>query len=231
MLEDLTVFSAFMLGLLGSTHCLGMCGGIANALTYAAPTAKTEARQRFKLQLCHNIGRISTYIVLGIVVSLFGIGFVKLFGDLGIKLLRSLSGCLLIITGLAIVGMRGMANYFERFGAKLWRYIAPLTRSFLPITNLRNAFIVGSLWGMLPCGLLYSVIALAGTTSDVQLSALMMLSFGLGTLPAMLSLGIASNALYKYLKIEFVRTILGSAIMLFGGYSLIMLYTAKEVCH
>lgn len=87
---------------------------------------------------------------------------------------------------------RGLAA-FERLGSKLWRYLQPLGRRFLPVTRWRGAFAVGLLWGWLPCGLVYAALALALAAGGALAGALIMLAFGLGTLPALISLGFAGR--------------------------------------
>lgn len=178
------ILPAFLLGFMGSTHCLGMCGGISAALGAA------NERRTFSLSLSYNIGRVLSYTLLGALVAGVAQTLSQPLLDLlpqSARWLRTIAGLMVIAMGFYVAGWwRGLAQ-LEKLGAYLWRYVQPLTRPLLPPKNIGAAVLLGGLWGFLPCGLVYSSLAWAAVSADVGRGALWMAAFGLGTLPAMLA--------------------------------------------
>lgn len=111
--------SAFMVGLLGGMHCIGMCGGIMGALSFSVP--EEQRRKRWSLLLSYNFGRIASYGFIGLLAGLFSY---QLSGGHGLSLLRVIAGLLLVAMGLYLANWwRGLV-YLERVGSILWRYTA-----------------------------------------------------------------------------------------------------------
>ncbi|MGS0730697.1 sulfite exporter TauE/SafE family protein, partial [Shewanella sp. 0m-11] len=104
----------------------------------------------------------------------------------------------------------------ERLGKWLWQYISPIANKFIPIKNKRHAFIAGSLWGWLPCGLVYSMLTWSVAAGNALDGALIMFAFGIGTLPALLSAGIAASTFSRWVQKRAVRIISGIALVGFG---------------
>jgi uncharacterized protein len=170
----------FLLGLLGSTHCIGMCGGISATLG-AAGGANNPT-----FSLAYNLGRVLCYTLLGLLVG----GSVELFSaplapQIGLSL-RTLAGLLTIAMGLYVGGWWNGLTRLEAIGKYLWRYVQPLTRSLLPPRHVGSALALGALWGLLPCGLIYSSLSWAALNGSAFGGAQAMAAFGVGTLPAML---------------------------------------------
>ena len=113
---------------------------------------------------------------------------------------------------------RGLA-LLERLGARLWRHIQPLGQRLLPVRTPLQAFLLGGLWGWLPCGLVYAVVAWSLTTGNAVDAAILMLGFGLGTLPALLLAGKAFDYLQGKVKSARLRQAAGVMVMAFGIYS------------
>mgnify|MGYP000409793071 CR=1 FL=1 len=215
-MDELSLITAFMLGLLGSSHCLGMCGGISAALGMSNQST-TKVQQLGRL-IAYNGGRISTYGLIGALAGFIG-SQLTIVPEVGI-ILRGIAGLLLIAMGLYVAGWWFGLTKIEQLGAKLWRHIQPLTRSLLPITGPSQALKLGLLWGLLPCGLVYSTLSWALAAADWQHSALLMIFFGLGTSPAMLATGFASQQVLSLLKKRGARMLAGSLIIAMGAVTL-----------
>lgn len=215
MIEWASLVTAFLLGLLSSAHCVGMCGGIMGALTMAIPA---EARQRrLQLLLSYNLGRIASYVLMGILFGLFASVFTQWGGN---GWLRMLAGVLMILMGLYLADWwRGLV-YLERLGRHLWAYLQPLGKSFLPVTSAPKALILGSIWGWLPCGLVYSALAYAMTQAQPLAAGSVMLAFGLGTLPAVLLTGLAAQQLTRWLQRRYIRIGFALLVILFGVWTI-----------
>jgi sulfite exporter TauE/SafE len=215
---ELTFGAAIIVGLLGSSHCLGMCGGIVSALNMGiAGDLGRRPLSIFIFQLAYNGGRIISYAVVGLLAGTLGAGLV----ELGIPPLagRLFAAAFMIALGLYLANWwRGLA-LLEKLGAQLWRYIQPLGQRLLPIQSPLHAFVLGTLWGWLPCGLVYAVVAWSLSTGNAIDAALLMLGFGLGTLPAMLLAGNAFNYVKAWVRAPAIRTAAGILLMAFGVYS------------
>ena len=219
MPNELTFIAAILVGLLGSTHCLGMCGGIVSTLSMGLsdPTRKSRSSLLTHL-LAYNAGRISSYTVIGAVSGLVGSSVAQL-APTGLPLGELITAVFLIALGLYLANWWRVLTRLERFGTILWRRIEPFGRRWLPVHNPLHAFGLGVVWGWLPCGLVYTVVAWSLTTTSWQQGALLMLGFGLGTLPMLLVMGSAASSLRHILKRQSVRSASGIAIILLGIYT------------
>jgi sulfite exporter TauE/SafE len=193
MTESLPLLgAAFVTGLLGSAHCFGMCGGISGL--FAVNASAASLRRDLPMAITYNVGRVLSYIVLGAAVALLGQSLVDAIPRLTAPV-RLLSGLLIVLVGLQLAfNWRALAP-IEKAGASLWRRIAPAAKGLLPVTSAPKAFGLGLLWGWLPCGLVYSVLLLAATTANAVTGGLVMLAFGLGTMPAMIATGLSASKL------------------------------------
>ena len=193
MTESLPLLgAAFVTGLLGSAHCFGMCGGISGL--FAVNASAASLRRDLPMAITYNVGRVLSYIVLGAAVALLGQSLVDAIPGLTAPV-RLLSGLLIVLVGLQVAfNWRALAP-IEKAGAGLWRRIAPAAQGLLPVTSAPKALGLGLLWGWLPCGLVYSVLLLAATTANAVTGGLVMLAFGLGTMPAMIATGLSAAKL------------------------------------
>ena len=215
---ELTFSAAIIVGLLGSSHCVGMCGGIVGALNMGiAGDLGSRPVSRFAYQLAYNLGRISSYLLVGLLAGSLGAGLAQL----GVKPIagKLFAAGFMIALGLYLANWwRGLA-LLERLGAKLWCHIQPIGQRLFPITSPLQAFLLGTLWGWLPCGLVYAAVAWSLTTANAFDAARLMLCFGLGTLPAMLLVGNAFNYLKDWVQSPLIRTSAGILVIAFGIYS------------
>jgi sulfite exporter TauE/SafE len=210
-MNEFSYGAALMLGLLGGSHCLLMCGGIGAALGIAA-----GSQRRVLWIILFQFGRIGSYTLLGA-----GLG-----GTLGlldqayvIPLLRVVSGLLLIAMGCYLAHWWHGLRVLEQAGQGLWRRVQPLAQKLLPVQRARDAVLVGLCWGLLPCGLIYSALSWSASAANLWQSAGLMLCFGLGTLPVMFATGLAGEKLASVLRSKTLRS--GAAIILigFGGWT------------
>jgi hypothetical protein len=209
--------AAFLVGLLGGVHCVGMCGGIVGALTSGLAGQLRTSRGRFALALlAYNGGRISSYTLAGVFVGAVGQQAGQWSWLEGYPVGRILAAVIMILFGFYLAGWWHALLVLERAGARLWKYIEPLGRRFIPVRNARQAYLLGLVWGWLPCGMVYAVLALALSSGSTAAGAGIMLAFGLGTLPVMLSLGLAFSSLGRLLQRRWLRTAAGGLVMLLG---------------
>lgn len=130
---------------------------------------------------------------------------------------------MLILLGLYLAEIWRGVIVLERLGAQLWQKIKPLSRRLMPVQTPLQAFALGMLWGWLPCGLVYSVLVAAIATGSALRGGLLMLAFGLGTLPTLLAMGMAATRLKTLLQNIWVRRISGLIVLGFGLFGLLRL--------
>ena len=217
---ELSLIAAFLVGLLGGGHCVGMCGGIVGAVTVSLPSCKPK----LSFLLGYNSGRILSYTLAGVLAGAVGASSFFLDHVLPVeKILYGLASLMLVLLGLYLAGIWHGVTYLERLGGSAWKKLQPYTKRFLPVQTIRQAFIVGTLWGWLPCGLVYSVLIAALATGSPIKGGALMLAFGLGTLPALLAMGMAAVRLKLYLQNIWVRRLSGLAVIGFGVVGLLNL--------
>jgi len=185
-MPELLFMTAFFAGLLGSTHCLGMCGGIAAALGGAARPAAARAWA----PLLYNLGRIASYGIAGAVAGAVGVAASGLLpGVHAGEYLRLATAAAVGLIGLNMAaGGAARARWLgapERWGGALWRRFSPPLQRRLPRGPLLRPLGIGLLWGWLPCGLVYSALLAAAASGSAARGSATMCAFGLGTLPAM----------------------------------------------
>ena len=213
-MPESSYFALFLVGLLGGTHCIGMCGGIVGALSLGAAS-------RPSLHLAYNAGRIVSYGVAGAIAGALGSASLALSDQLPARLiLFVLANLMLVALGLYLMGVTRALAFSERFGAKLWRHLQPLTRRYLPARTMAQAFPLGLLWGWLPCGLVYSALVTALASGSAASGAALMLAFGLGTLPNLLLAGLLAVRLKAYAAKPAVRLAAGLLVLCFGLWGL-----------
>ena len=167
--------------------------------------------------LAYNGGRIGSYALAGALAGSVGAGGLLLEELLPMRtLLYVVFSLLLIAQGLYLAGVGRGVPFLERAGGKFWSCIQPWSRSLLPVNSTRKAFLLGALWGWLPCGMVYSALVMALASGHPVSGALTMLAFGLGTLPNLLALGYAAGRLRPQLKLGKVRLAASALIIAFG---------------
>lgn len=214
MFDWSSLAAAFLLGLFSSAHCVGMCGGIMGALSMAIPAhAKTR---RWRILLSYNLGRIASYGLIGLLAGAMANELAQWGASVW---LRWLAGLLLIAMGLYLADWWRGLIYLETLGRYLWAYIQPLGKRFMPVDSIAKAALLGLVWGWLPCGLVYSALVFAMAKGQGVDTGLIMLAFGVGTLPSVLATGMAAQQLGKLLRKPQVRWPLALSIILFGCWT------------
>ena len=215
---DIDPLGAFLVGLLGGVHCIGMCGGIVGAISLGMPG---EQGTRWPMLLAYNLGRIASYTLAGAIAGGLGFFFSGLLPvQQAQQILLGVAGIFMILLGLYLGGWWNLLSYVERAGGHLWTKIEPLGRGLLPVRRVRQGLALGMLWGWLPCGLVYSVLIWAVSAGGAGEGALLMFAFGLGTLPNLLAMGAAAGQLQRLVRHVWVRWAAGLMIIAFGLFQL-----------
>lgn len=210
---SLSFWAAIIIGLLGTTHCLAMCGGLASSLS----VSDNKPRGSFSRLLGYNLGRISSYMLAGFLLGLLGAGIYQTGAAL---IMRSIAGLLLIAMGLYVGQWWLGITRLESVGGLLWRRISPLLKPLLPADTVIKALLLGVGWGWLPCGLVYSTLIWSAAAGSAAQSALLMLGFGLGTLPGMLATGLFAQQLKTLTRKLGVRRAAAVLLVLMGIWTL-----------
>lgn len=232
-MSSLSLLPIFMIGLLGSVHCVGMCGGIVSAFSVASPSpprsfpvpvvtrfnsiAGTSAIDSTLRVMAYNTGRIGSYAIAGAIAggvagsarALSGVSMVQIGG-------YWLANLMLVALGLYLMDAWHGLTRLEAVGQGIWRRIQPLTKRLLPLDSPLKMLAVGGLWGWLPCGMVYSVLLTAMLTGSALSGATVMLAFGLGTLPTLLAMGLLGVRLKSFMQRRSVRIMSGVIVLGFG---------------
>ena len=237
-MDGLNLLPLFAVGLAGSVHCIGMCGGIVGALSgalggtgvrrtipivpAASAMAATTALDGAVRVLAYNAGRIASYMVAGAIAG----GLANGAGTLALAarwqgVAYLLANAMLAALGLYLMNAwHGLAR-LETAGNVLWRRLLPALRYLLPADTLPKSFALGALWGWVPCGMVYSVLLTALLAGSATGGAAAMLAFGAGTLPMLLALGMAGAGLRQALQHPAVRAGCGMLVLGFGVLGLV----------
>jgi len=192
-LNPTLILAGLLLGFSSSLHCFAMCSGIAVSLHMAA-TSRPGAGGALPTALIVNSGRITGYMVAGALVGAIGSGVLGMLDrSLLNAVLRWASAFALGVIGLSMVGVLPLPPALARVGATIGNRIAALGGS-LRLPSTAGLFLGGTVWGFCPCAMVYGTLTYAMLAGSSLGGALVMLAFGLGTLPALLasSLGLAT---------------------------------------
>ena len=220
---DITLLTLFLLGFFGGGHCVGMCGGLSSAFALQLPPGLNRA----SLIVLLNLGRISSYVFIGLLVGAIG--------QIGISLdqtrwlqngLYFSANLLLLFLGLYLAGISSLATRIESIGRPVWKRLNPLLNRLLPIQSVPACFGVGMLWGWLPCGLVYSASLYALGSGNALEGGLYMLAFALGTLPNLLAMGLFAAQLKNFLQRKTVRLAAGLLVAAWALWRLVSFYVA-----
>ena len=221
-MPDSGFLAVFLVGLLGGVHCAGMCGGIVSALAFQMPGKSAGGGAAWSIHLAYNLGRITSYALAGALMGALGSFGLLLDKALPVQLALYVAANLMMVAlGLYLTGISGALAFTERAGQWLWRRIQPATRRFLPVRGPAQAFPLGLLWGWLPCGLVYSVLAMALLTGSATRGAATLLAFGLGTLPNLMLAGLLLARFRSVIQGRALRLGAGLLVLGFGVYGLL----------
>lgn len=218
--------AAFVAGAAGSVHCLAMCGGLAGALGMRSRNSPSQALRDAWL---YHLGRLGGY---GLAGAIFGMLGATLLSAVNLPLLavvaRIGAGTLLILAALKILFGWNLLSAIEYAGARYWRALQPIAQRALTTSGPTRSLIIGLLWGWLPCGLVYSMLMFAAMSGDALRGTGIMIAFGLGTIPAMLTGSMLAGRAGDWLRQRGTRQLGGALLLLFGFW---MAWSAIPVPH
>lgn len=214
--------TALLAGLLGSGHCFGMCGGIAGGL--GAMSASSRRGEMLLSATLFNLGRVLTYAFLGglLAVLVGGAGSALQTPAWG-QWLRVATSVLILLIGLRYLFDWNALAVIERAGGGLWRRISPLAMKAASRPGPMGRLALGASWGFLPCGLVYTMLLTAASMGHFVGGAVVMLAFGLGTLPSMLGLTLAAPSIASFLSDRWTRRFIGLSMVLLAVWSVLVL--------
>ena len=203
--------AAFSMGLFGSPHCLGMCGGIVTA--FGLSMQHVSDSKKNGLILTYHLGRLISYALLGLIASVIGVAIFQ--SIMSNSAPRIVLGAVLVLIGLAMLGLP-LFNQLEKFGMRFWQSLAPIRKKVFPIDSFGKALFAGLLWGFLPCGLVYGALMMAIAGNNIATGAALMFVFGLGTMPMLIATQKTVGMLQSSIKNFRLRQINGVIMMLSG---------------
>jgi sulfite exporter TauE/SafE len=234
-MSGVSLVPVFVVGLLGSVHCVGMCGGIVGALSTlpgrGAVRAAAGVAPAFPVPVrtvtppaapalnvaAYNMGRIGSYMAAGAIAGGLAGGARHLAA---LPVLQAgaywLANLMLVALGLYLMDAWRGLSWLEQGGRALWRHLQPLTRALGPLDSPAKMLAAGAVWGWLPCGMVYSVLVTAMLSGSASSGAAVMFAFGLGTLPMLATLGLAGARLRAQLQRRGVRVASGLLVLGFG---------------
>lgn len=217
---ELNYFSAFIIGLLGGGHCIAMCGGITTMLTSALPN---QRKSNLPYILTYNIGRILSYTFIGAIAGFSGSLAIKSLG-FPVIMLKMVAGFFLILLGLYIGQWLMWLTKVEVIGKHIWKVISPFSKKLIPVNTIKKSFFLGVLWGWLPCGLVYSTLTWSLASGSALNGGMIMMFFGLGTLPALLTVSFGFEQIKSLIQQTIFKKIMALLLIVYGLYTLMIAY-------
>ena len=217
--ELLAIASAAFI--IGVGHCIGMCGGIVVAYSSAKIDETTSWMRQAIAHLAYNFGRVTTYMVIGMIFGFIGQAISFTMSTRGILLFGV--GILMILTGLSLLGN------FKFLNSANWSiskngWFQKTFKKLLSSDSIGSFYLLGILNGMLPCGPVYAfAIAAAGTMSPFW-GAVVMGIFGLATIPALFFLGSVTKLLQRGQWRDMMLKVGAILVILYGGWTLLKGY-------
>jgi uncharacterized protein len=203
-----TFLAMFLVGMAGGGHCVAMCGALLTATRIGSTPTLTTG---------YHLGRIGSYAIAGALAGGFGSMAFLAADVLPVqRVLHGVASLMLLCLGLYLIGITRFVAPLERAGARVWKHIAPCAAKRLPARSFRDSLILGSLWGWLPCGLVYSVLVSAVAAGGPSAGAVTMAAFGAGTLPGLLGAGALLGKLSSRFSRLMARYVAGALITLFA---------------
>lgn len=209
--------SAVLMGLMGAGHCATMCGPITLALITRRP-------ERPQQPLAAHLGRIAMYALLGALVAAFSAALTNVLrNDVLHTAWLLLPNLLLLLSALYLLGVQQAYAPVERLGQRVWRALDGARGWAATRGGSTGDLVRGALWGLLPCGMIYSALGLAVLAAHPLDGALVMAAFGASTLPVLLALGMLSQGAVRRLQTRAMRRLLGGALLLLVLWNLYLL--------
>lgn len=218
--QELTLAAALLAGLVGSAHCLGMCGGIAMLLGGRSERGTSRALAYTAL---YNLGRIASYAIAGALAGGLGLWLGSaLAPGVWAGVLRAVLGAVMVAIGLQIALSWRLLRHVEALGLRVWQRLSPVAARLLSRRSPAAALALGMLWGWLPCGLVYVMLSAAAVSGGPLHGSGLMLAFGLGTMPALIATGAAGARLSRLQHSLGVRRVAGALVAVAGVWTAAM---------
>ena len=227
-MADISLLALFLIGFLGGSHCVGMCGGLSSAFALQLP----PNMRRWQLLLCLNTGRILSYVFIGVALGALSQYGISLDQTRSLQMaLLVLANGLLILLGLYLGGWTAWITHIERLGKPVWRRLHPLLSRLLPLKSWPASLAVGALWGWLPCGMVYSASLYALSSGSALQGGLSMAAFGLGTLPNLLAIGFFASSLMPFFQHRWLRRGIGGVMVAWAVWQLLQVFGVLPPLH
>lgn len=217
------LITALIVGFLGGVHCVGMCGPLAGAFTFSlAADIQRDVQRVALMQLLYNLGRLTSYAILGAIAGLVGLLLIEAGELLAMqRWLLGFAGVWMLILAAWLMGWSSLPARLEGLGAGWWSRLSQRWRGhFLPVRHWHQAVLMGLLWGWMPCGLVYSTLILAMSAGSVWAGMLVMLAFGLATLPTLLLVGASAFWLMRFKRQPWLTRLAALGMASFGFWTL-----------
>ena len=217
-MDSIDLISLITIAFLGSVgHCIGMCGGIVIAYSSAKIDGKSPKLSQAAAHLTYSLGRVTTYTAIG---AIFGaIGGVLSMNSIAIALFTILAGLFMILAGLSLIGKFNFLTKLEHSFSKA-KWYQKIFRETIASKSIASFYILGLLNGLLPCGLVYFFAVAAASTGSPFWGAVVMLIFGLSTIPSLFTLGFFSGLFTKGNFRQSAMTLAAIIVVLYGFYTI-----------
>jgi len=226
-MNNIDLFIILSTAFLGSVgHCIGMCGGIVVAYSSAKIDHSSSWGRQTVSHLAYNLGRVTTYTVLGAMFGLLGKAIAFTPTTKGVLFL--LTGMLMILAGLSLIGNLKFLNSAELSISKNGWFQSNF-RKLINSSSLQSFYLLGMLNGIIPCGLVYSFAIFAASTASPLWGAIVMATFGLATIPALFFLGTVTKFLQKGSLRGTMMKLAAMLVIFYGFYTLYKGY--KFIAH
>jgi sulfite exporter TauE/SafE len=210
-----SLLAAFLVGLGGGAHCALMCGGISAAMVAGAERGRAALHSSLS-----QLGRILSYMLAGAIVAAVSAGALSVLAEPITRIaVHVLLGLAWIVIALQLFGWIAKNRLLARIGSGFWKLLQPLTRRVWPIRTPLRALAAGALWGWLPCGMSYAMLMVAAATANPLQAALVMLAFGIGTMPGTVLPALAAARIQKVGISPRFRRITAAAMLAFGVFT------------
>jgi len=214
-IDLLIILSTAFLGSVG--HCIGMCGGIVVAYSSTKIDQRSSWKRQTVSHLAYNLGRVTTYTILGAMFGLLGKAIAFTPTTKGV--LFVLTGILMILAGASLIGNLKFLNSAEWSVSKNGWYQKQF-KALIGSSSLQSFYLLGMLNGIIPCGLVYSFAIFAASTASPLWGAIVMATFGLATIPALFFLGTVTKFLQKGSLRGTMMKLAAMLVIFYGFYTL-----------
>ncbi|WP_304168905.1 sulfite exporter TauE/SafE family protein [Phenylobacterium aquaticum] len=216
-MNPITFLGGLLLGLASSLHCAGMCGAIASSLTLTF-AGSGGARDRAEALAAAQAGKTLAYVTAGALLGALGAGVYGLLDRQGgFFILQRVGAAGLAWVGLSMLGLAPPPSVFDRAFAPLRRWAWTARRGGRRLA----AGVAGLVWGLLPCGMVYSALLYAMLSGTALSGGLVMLGFGLGVTPSVVAVALGVSWLPKISQAPWTRRAIGGVMIAIGGATLV----------